>query len=111
MLETLIAYLSMPWVQTVIALVVGWLGLPQPAKMQDTWWSKLIAPIFGTGPAATNVSALVDVIMSLLKLNGVVAHDTVAPDPKLVQRVAEKKLTLNEAARSHKMMMVSSGKK
>jgi hypothetical protein len=111
MLETLIAYLAMPWVQVVIGLVVGWLGLPRPTVMENTWWSKLIAPIFGTGQAATNVTELVAIVMSLLKMNGQVAHDAVAPDPKTVQKVADKKLTLNEASRSHKIMLASAGKK
>lgn len=102
MFETIIGYLALPWVQTLLAFVIGWLAIPMPDKIADTWWGKLISQLIGNADAAKNLTEAIAVVMSILKLNGLLSVNEPAPSVKMVQRVAAGKLSLPAAANSHK---------
>jgi len=107
MFETVLLYLSAPWVAPVIGVVIGWLALPQPGPVADSWWGKLIAPYLGNGAAASNVSAIISIVMSILKMNGAISSDEPAPDPKAVKRVMANALSVDDCAKNHGKLRMS----
>lgn len=106
MFETLIGLISNPVVHTLVGVVAGWLALPMPGSVANSFWGKILAPIFGV-QGSSNLAEVIAVIMSMLKLNGTVAVSEPAPNAKMVHRVMLGKVRLQDAADNHQAVKMA----